>query len=132
MAEIVFQPDIFEWMAERRRCLSRHGPLADTKRPRLQILRSRQCDELGLQARSSIAFLGVASRGIAYREEWPFAIHLLGHICANDPYPGFFCRPSANGAELLWNSMPREMKESRPELVAACLVVIAFSGSISQ
>nr|XP_018679466.1 PREDICTED: uncharacterized protein LOC108952423 isoform X1 [Musa acuminata subsp. malaccensis] len=79
MAEIVSQPDIFEWMAERRRCSSRHGPLADTKHPSLpNRLRPLQCDELVLQERSSIAFLRVASRGIPYREEWPFAIHLLG------------------------------------------------------
>ncbi|RWW76786.1 hypothetical protein BHE74_00015097 [Ensete ventricosum] len=37
----------------------------------------------------------VASRRIAYREEWPFAIHLLGHICATDLLLGFFCRPNA-------------------------------------
>nr|XP_018679467.1 PREDICTED: COP9 signalosome complex subunit 8-like isoform X2 [Musa acuminata subsp. malaccensis] len=115
MAEIVSQPDIFEWMAERRRCSSRHGPLADTKHPSLpNRLRPLQCDELVLQERSSIAFLRVASRGIPYREEWPFAIHLLGERSVTR-----LLLFSKNGAKFLWKSMPREMKESGPELVAA-------------
>ncbi|XP_017697317.1 COP9 signalosome complex subunit 8-like isoform X2 [Phoenix dactylifera] len=58
------------------------------------------CDEVMLQ---------VASRGIAFQEEWPYAIHLLGHIYVND----------LNSARFLWKSIPQRIKESRPELVAA-------------
>ncbi|WOK97343.1 COP9 signalosome complex subunit 8 [Canna indica] len=58
------------------------------------------CDELMLQ---------VASRGIAYQEEWPFDVHLLGHVFAND----------LNSARYLWKSIPQGIKESRPELVAS-------------
>ncbi|URD88160.1 peroxidase [Musa troglodytarum] len=58
------------------------------------------CDELMLQ---------VASRGIAYQEDWPFTVHLLGHIFAND----------LNSARFLWKSIPQGFKESKPELVAA-------------
>ncbi|RWW14941.1 hypothetical protein GW17_00021241 [Ensete ventricosum] len=83
-----------------------------------KILHRLPQDEIVVRAISSIAFLRVSlgfrgrffssvlrtfnaqsscnrSRRIAYREEWPFAIHLLGHICANDLLPGFFCRPNA-------------------------------------
>nr|XP_010912449.1 COP9 signalosome complex subunit 8 isoform X2 [Elaeis guineensis] len=58
------------------------------------------CDEVMLQ---------VASRGIVFQEEWPYAIHLLGHIYVND----------LNSARFLWKSIPQGIKESRPELVAA-------------
>ncbi|XP_042435416.1 COP9 signalosome complex subunit 8-like [Zingiber officinale] len=57
------------------------------------------CDDLMLK---------LASRGIRYQDEWPFAIHLLGHVFAND----------LNSARFLWKSIPLEIKESRPEIVA--------------
>ncbi|KAG0451979.1 hypothetical protein HPP92_025912 [Vanilla planifolia] len=58
------------------------------------------CDELMLQ---------VASRGINFQQEWPYAIHLLGHIYIND----------LNSARFLWKSIPDWIKESRQEVVAA-------------
>ncbi|CAI9103930.1 OLC1v1002526C1 [Oldenlandia corymbosa var. corymbosa] len=53
--------------------------------------------------------LRVASQGEAYEDEWPYAIHLLGHIYVND----------INSARFLWKSIPVTVKESRPEVVAA-------------
>ncbi|XP_010260990.1 PREDICTED: COP9 signalosome complex subunit 8 [Nelumbo nucifera] len=58
------------------------------------------CDELMLQ---------VSAQGIPYRDEWPHAIHLLGHIYVND----------INSSRFLWKSIPSTIKESQPELVAA-------------
>ncbi|XP_078172648.1 COP9 signalosome, subunit CSN8 [Carex rostrata] len=58
------------------------------------------CDELILQ---------VASTGVAYHEEWPYTIHLLGHLYIHD----------LNSARFLWKSVPQGIKETRPELVAA-------------
>jgi COP9 signalosome complex subunit 8 len=58
------------------------------------------CDELILQ---------VASTGVAYQEDWPYTIHLLGHLYIRD----------LNKARFLWTSMPRGIKEIKPELVAA-------------
>ncbi|KAJ1696306.1 hypothetical protein LUZ63_004818 [Rhynchospora breviuscula] len=58
------------------------------------------CDEL---------ILHVASTGVGYQEEWPYAIHLLGHLYIND----------LNSARFLWKSVPQSIKEARPELVAA-------------
>ncbi|WRX29367.1 CSN8/PSMD8/EIF3K - like 5 [Theobroma cacao] len=49
----------------------------------------------------------VAAEGVAFRDEWPFAIHLLGHIYADD----------INSARFLWKSIPAAIKESQPELV---------------
>ncbi|XP_020111743.1 COP9 signalosome complex subunit 8 [Ananas comosus] len=57
------------------------------------------CDEL---------LLHVASTGVSYHEEWPYAIHLLGHLYVND----------LDSARFLWKSIPQGVKESRPELVA--------------
>ncbi|OVA01453.1 hypothetical protein BVC80_509g24 [Macleaya cordata] len=51
----------------------------------------------------------VAAEGIAFQEEWPYAIHLLGHIYAND----------VNSARYLWKSIPSSIKESQAEVVAA-------------
>ncbi|KAI3990616.1 hypothetical protein MKX01_022916 [Papaver californicum] len=58
------------------------------------------CDELMLQ---------VTAQGIAYQEEWPYAIHLLGHIYAND----------INSARFLWKLIPSNVKENQLEVVAA-------------
>ncbi|GMI63955.1 CONSTITUTIVE PHOTOMORPHOGENIC 9, FUSCA 7, EMBRYO DEFECTIVE 143, COP9 SIGNALOSOME SUBUNIT 8 [Hibiscus trionum] len=58
------------------------------------------CDALMLQ---------VAAEGVPFRDEWPFALHLLGHIYVDD----------VNSARFLWKSIPASIKESRPELVAA-------------
>ncbi|XP_020573550.1 COP9 signalosome complex subunit 8 [Phalaenopsis equestris] len=58
------------------------------------------CDELMLQ---------VASKGTSFQEDWPYSIHLLGHIYVND----------LNSARFLWKSIPSRIKESRAEIVAA-------------
>ncbi|KAL3538582.1 hypothetical protein ACH5RR_001948 [Cinchona calisaya] len=58
------------------------------------------CDTLLLQ---------VAAQGTAFQDEWPYAIHLLGHIFVND----------INSARFLWKTIPAAIKESRPEVVAA-------------
>ncbi|XP_044491105.1 COP9 signalosome complex subunit 8 [Mangifera indica] len=58
------------------------------------------CDELMLQ---------VAADGINFQDEWPYTIHLLGHIYVND----------INSARFLWKSIPVGIKESQPEVVAA-------------
>ncbi|KAK8691045.1 hypothetical protein V6N13_074566 [Hibiscus sabdariffa] len=58
------------------------------------------CDALMLQ---------VAAEGVPFRDDWPFAIHLLGHIYVDD----------VNSARFLWKSIPATIKESQPELVAA-------------
>ncbi|KAD4179417.1 hypothetical protein E3N88_28008 [Mikania micrantha] len=57
------------------------------------------CDQLMLQ---------IASQGVAYQDEWPYAVHLLGHIYLND----------LNSARFLWKSIPISIKESRPEMAA--------------
>lgn len=62
------------------------------------------CDTLMLQ---------VAAQGIAYQDEWPYAIHLLGHIYVND----------INSARFLWKTIPAPIKESRPEVTAVWKVV---------
>ncbi|XP_022736006.1 COP9 signalosome complex subunit 8-like [Durio zibethinus] len=58
------------------------------------------CDNLMLQ---------VAAEGVPFQDEWPFVIHLLGHIYVDD----------INSARFLWKSIPVAIKESQPELVAA-------------
>ncbi|XP_042493108.1 COP9 signalosome complex subunit 8 [Macadamia integrifolia] len=58
------------------------------------------CDELMLQ---------VAAQGIAFQDEWPYAIHILGHLYVND----------VNSARFLWKTIPSAIKESKPEVVAA-------------
>ncbi|XP_068660462.1 COP9 signalosome complex subunit 8-like isoform X3 [Aristolochia californica] len=57
------------------------------------------CDELMLQA---------AAQGITFQDEWPYSIHLLGHLYIND----------VNSARFLWKSIPSPVKETRPEVVA--------------
>lgn len=57
------------------------------------------CDNLILQ---------VSTQGITFQDEWPYSIHVLGHIYIDD----------INSARFLWKSIPSSVKESRPELVA--------------
>ncbi|XP_049409918.1 COP9 signalosome complex subunit 8 [Solanum stenotomum] len=57
------------------------------------------CDNLMLQG---------AAEGIEFQDEWPYAIHLLGHIYSND----------INSARFLWKKIPAAIKEARPEVVA--------------
>ncbi|KAK1309793.1 COP9 signalosome complex subunit 8 [Acorus calamus] len=57
------------------------------------------CDELMLK---------VAAKGVSFEEEWPYAIHLLGHIYVND----------LNSARFLWKSVPASVKDGRPEIAA--------------
>ncbi|XP_055816214.1 COP9 signalosome complex subunit 8 [Solanum dulcamara] len=57
------------------------------------------CDNLMLQG---------AAEGIEFQDEWPYAIHLLGHIYNND----------INSARFLWKKIPAAVKEARPEVVA--------------
>ncbi|XAR56116.1 hypothetical protein NMG60_11036453 [Bertholletia excelsa] len=58
------------------------------------------CDDIMLQ---------FATQGVPFQDEWPYAIHLLGHIYLNE----------INSARFLWKSIPPAIKESRPEVVAA-------------
>ncbi|WRX29295.1 CSN8/PSMD8/EIF3K - like 4 [Theobroma cacao] len=51
--------------------------------------------------------LRVAAEGVAFQDEWPFAIHLLGHSYVDD----------ISSARLLWKSIPAAIKESQMELV---------------
>ncbi|XP_019173553.1 PREDICTED: COP9 signalosome complex subunit 8 [Ipomoea nil] len=52
--------------------------------------------------------LQYSAQGIAFQDEWPYAIHLLGHLYNND----------INSARFLWKTIPAAIKEGRPELVA--------------
>ncbi|KAH9752017.1 COP9 signalosome complex subunit 8 [Citrus sinensis] len=58
------------------------------------------CDDLMLK---------VAAEGIAFQDEWPYVIHLLGYYYVND----------INSARFLWKSIPSTIKDSRAEVVAA-------------
>ncbi|CAL1385467.1 unnamed protein product [Linum trigynum] len=58
------------------------------------------CDELMLKA---------AAEGVPFQDEWPYAVHLLGHIYVND----------VNSARFLWKSIPPKIKEGQQEVVAA-------------
>ncbi|KAG6417391.1 hypothetical protein SASPL_119547 [Salvia splendens] len=58
------------------------------------------CDSLMFQA---------ASEGVSFQEDWPYAIHLIGHIYIND----------INSARFLWKKIPLAVKESQPEVPAA-------------
>lgn len=57
------------------------------------------CDNLMLQ---------VSAEGVAFQNDWPYSIHLLGHIYAAD----------INSARFLWKSIPSAVKENQPEVVA--------------
>ncbi|VFQ59066.1 unnamed protein product [Cuscuta campestris] len=50
-----------------------------------------------------------AAKGVAFHEEWPYAVHLLGHLYNNE----------ISSARFLWKTIPVGIKESRPELLAA-------------
>ncbi|KMZ59673.1 COP9 signalosome complex subunit [Zostera marina] len=72
------------------------------------------CDELMLK---------IASNGVDYEQEWPYAIHLLGHIFVDD----------LNSARFLWKTIPAFVKEAKPEVVAVwkigqCLWTTDYSG----
>ncbi|KAK0590278.1 hypothetical protein LWI29_024835 [Acer saccharum] len=58
------------------------------------------CDQLMVQ---------VAADGVAFEDEWPYAIHLLGHLYVDD----------INSARFLWKSIPSAIKENQPQVVAA-------------
>ncbi|KAL2897166.1 COP9 signalosome complex subunit 8, partial [Bienertia sinuspersici] len=53
-------------------------------------------------------FFQVSADGIASQNDWPYAIHLLGHIYAGD----------INSARFLWKSMDSAIKDSQPEVIA--------------
>ncbi|KAJ8529840.1 hypothetical protein K7X08_036675 [Anisodus acutangulus] len=57
------------------------------------------CDNLMLQD---------AAEGIDFQDEWPYEIHLLGHIYNSD----------TNSARFMWKKIPAAIKEARPEVVA--------------
>ncbi|PWA85951.1 Pinin/SDK/MemA protein [Artemisia annua] len=67
--------------------------------PSTQSLVSKKCGFDGLQ---------VASEGVAFQQDWPYAVHLLAHLYLND----------LNSARFLWKSVPAPIKESRPEVAA--------------
>uniref|UniRef100_A0A7N0UEL2 COP9 signalosome complex subunit 8 n=1 Tax=Kalanchoe fedtschenkoi TaxID=63787 RepID=A0A7N0UEL2_KALFE len=58
------------------------------------------CEEILLQ---------VAADAIPFQNDWPYSIHLLGYIYIED----------INSARYLWKSIPPEIKEANPEVVAA-------------
>ncbi|KAJ6852910.1 COP9 signalosome complex subunit 8 [Iris pallida] len=70
------------------------------------------CDESMLQAKTlipkTLIFWGVASKGVSFQENWPYAVHLVGHIYVDD----------LNSARFLWKSIPAGIKEARPEISA--------------
>lgn len=76
------------------------SPLTDAIASRFYDKIADICDNL---------MLHVAAEGIVFQCEWPYAIHLLGHIYAGD----------INSARFLWKSIPAEIKDSQPELIAA-------------
>ncbi|XP_013623921.1 PREDICTED: COP9 signalosome complex subunit 8-like [Brassica oleracea var. oleracea] len=51
----------------------------------------------------------VTSEGISFHDDWPYAIHLLGHLYVDD----------CDSARFLWKTIPSSVKESKPEVVAA-------------
>ncbi|KAL9230908.1 hypothetical protein vseg_006199 [Gypsophila vaccaria] len=57
------------------------------------------CDNLMLQ---------VAAEGISFETDWPYAIHLLGHLYLGD----------INSARFLWKTMPAVVKDNQAEVVA--------------
>ncbi|KAL1802106.1 hypothetical protein ACET3Z_030753 [Daucus carota] len=61
---------------------------------------AEMCDDLMLQG---------STEGVVNNEDWPYAIHLLGHIYVDD----------INSARFVWKNVPRVVKENRPEVTAA-------------
>ncbi|KAH7575676.1 hypothetical protein ACOSP7_004480 [Xanthoceras sorbifolium] len=76
------------------------SPLTDAMASKLYDKIADICDQLMLQ---------VAAEGVAFEDEWPYAIHLLGHLYVND----------SNSARFLWKSIPSAIKENQPQVVAA-------------
>ncbi|KDP43617.1 hypothetical protein JCGZ_16904 [Jatropha curcas] len=74
-------------------------PLTDALASKLYDKISDICDELMLK---------FAAEGVHFQDEWPYAIHLLGHIYVND----------INSARFLWKSIPSAIKENQTEVVA--------------
>ncbi|KAF9602890.1 hypothetical protein IFM89_032630 [Coptis chinensis] len=58
------------------------------------------CDELMLK---------VSAQGVEFQDEWPYTIHILGHIYVND----------VNSARFLWKTIPPVVKDNQPEVAAA-------------
>ncbi|KAJ7519797.1 hypothetical protein O6H91_20G055800 [Diphasiastrum complanatum] len=72
------------------------------------------CDNLDLE---------LASKGGELPEDWPYVIHLLGHILVSD----------LNSARFLWKRIPASVKQNQPELLAAwkigqCMWTHNYSG----
>lgn len=76
------------------------SPLSDALASRSYDRVADICDNLLLQ---------VSAEGIEFQNEWPYAIHLLGHIYVND----------INSARFLWKTIPVVVKERQPEVQAA-------------
>lgn len=67
--------------------------------------------------------LELAAKGMEKPSDWPYSIHLLGHIYLSD----------LNSARFLWKRIPAAVKQSQPELVAAwkigqCLWTYDYAG----
>ncbi|XP_050208912.1 COP9 signalosome complex subunit 8 [Mercurialis annua] len=75
------------------------SPLTDALASKSYDKISDICDQLMLK---------LAAEGVPFQDEWPYAIHLLGHIYIND----------INSARFLWKSVPAAVKENQPEVVA--------------
>lgn len=72
------------------------------------------CDALELE---------LAAKGLEKPGDWPYTIHLLGHIYISD----------LNSARFLWKRIPETVKQSQPEVVSAwkigqCLWTYDYSG----
>lgn len=88
----------------------------------------------------------VAAEGVAFEDEWPYPIHLLGYLYVNDMYVFTLSQllfrvlilfmldysfaitriffwglidPCSNSARFLWKSIPSAIKENNPQVVAA-------------
>ncbi|KAL2650202.1 hypothetical protein R1flu_018330 [Riccia fluitans] len=57
--------------------------------------------------------LETAASGSGIPPEWPYAIHLLAHVVADD----------LNSARFVWKRMPAPVKQNNPELAAAWKIV---------
>lgn len=72
------------------------------------------CDALELE---------LAAKGLEKPGDWPYTIHLLGHIYISD----------LNSARFLWKRIPETVKQSQPEVAAAwkigqCLWTYDYAG----
>ncbi|KAI3445675.1 hypothetical protein Pfo_002340 [Paulownia fortunei] len=75
----------------------------------IDALASKSYDQIASICDTLIFRSAVASEGIAFRAEWPYAIHLLGHIYMNDVIVRCF----------LWKTIPLAVKESQLGVLAA-------------